>query len=447
MDQNKGPKEVVVRKKCNLTEKQQQDLLQAAVFYFVQKNEFCGCLIQEFHIGFHPQCPTAAIAYNEKKDRFEILLGLDYFYSATPDERTAILTHEMMHFTNKHLFRFDYANSNMQEKMLRNIAQDMSINQYIQNMPKHTVKLADWKQKDGTPFPKYRPSEEYYKLINQDQENDRSNDGKDDKGRKERKRGDIGHGDPSDKGTVPEMLDKYTPFDVHGWEELDMDSLSEDDRRKMLEAAKKALQRTIEKSTTGRSCLPDSVKDLLEEIKVQIAKLDYKRILKEAIKKTMCAFDRDRTWHRPNKRYGVYAPGTTLGKQPNLEILADTSGSISHVELNSFMQVMDGFLSVGSKQCTISFWHTDMYHTRKYKRNIQLAKSELQSGGTDINCVFQRLVKSRPDLAIVLTDGYYGTSLIKPSCQIIWLISKGGTMDHPHKAYGKTLSLEGIING
>jgi predicted metal-dependent peptidase len=97
---------------------------------------------------------------------------------------------------------------------------------------------------------------------------------------------------------------------------------------------------------------------LLREIESSISGMNYKKILRDTIKRTVCATDRESNWNRRNKRYGIFAPGTKQGVLPECALMIDTSGSISNIEMNEFLEVVSGFLKAGSRKCVLGLWHT-----------------------------------------------------------------------------------------
>jgi predicted metal-dependent peptidase len=142
----------------------------------------------------------------------------------------------------------------------------------------------------------------------------------------------------------------------------------------------------------------------------------------------------------------VYSPGTKNGNLPSIAMYADTSGSISHTELNEFLDVVDNFLRVGTKTCKIGLWHTDLYLYKKYKLGERLKQSEIQSGGTDPDPVLRRALKENIDLTIIITDGYYDKSEVpKFDKELIWIISKNGNASHPNAHLGKTIMMESLL--
>lgn len=423
--------------------------LQRAIFYMAysksgsnygvggEEDGFYGRFFQELSLSISTQLPTAAIGYDKKNDLFKIMVNPIFFnYDFDKEgnklglrdikEQIAIVKHEVLHFTNKHLFRMPFGEGSKEDDMLYNIAGDMAINQYIKHLPKGCIDVAEYKLDSGEKFPTHRSMEEYYELLKNNKKNNK------------------------------EKLGSDKPLDEHSWiidgegNPIDPSTLSTEEKnaikKKLLDEAKKVIERTIEKTSTDYSQVPHSVRSLLEELKGLRAKLDYKGILKAAIQKTVSFADRASTWTRPNKRYGSYAPGTKLGNYPMLSMYIDTSGSISHTELNSFLRVIDGFLQVGSRKCQVGLWHTELYYKKPYKKGQEFAKEEVQSGGTDIKGAIEDIATKGGDLNIIFTDGYFEEVKLKGSgANILFIISQGGNPKHPMKKYGKTISLEGLL--
>lgn len=397
--------------------------LESALYYLVQEQPFYGSLLQELNIIYTEMIPTAAIAYNKKLDLMQLMLNTEYFCKMPITERKAVLMHEILHFCHQHLWRYQEKKKSDDDQTLFNLAADMAINQFIQGLPKGCVNVNNFKQKDGTPFPKFKTMEFYWELL---EKLDGKNAQQEAKGKGERT--------PNQ-----DELEKYLgkPFDRHDWEEL-----SDDDKQKMLEESKRLIKRTVEKSSFSHNNLPDSIKDLLEQIESQISGINYKAILKNILKRTICANDRENTWNKPSKRYGIYAKGTKIGRIPNILFLVDTSGSISYTEMCEFFKVVDGFLKLGQKTCKVGFWHTDLYKIKKYKTFKDINENDIEAGGTDPGPALRYAEERSPDLVVMLTDGFFGEEGKYRLSNVLWCISKTGNMNHPYKYLGKTLQIK-----
>lgn len=393
-----------------------KNALQLASWQLLKQQAFYGNLLQEFVIRYSQNVPTAAFHYNKKLQQFEILLNTGFFCTHLNNKsRVGVLHHEVLHFSHQHMLRLFDGEKNGEIFKIKNIAADMAINQFIKHLPEGCVDVASWKLEDGSLFPTFQSAEHYFELIKSEVQK-------------------------NPKGKAAEQLQKYVPMDDHQVEEL-----SEEEKQKMLEEAKRMVLRTIEKSSFSHSAVPDSLKDFLTAVDTMLASINYKQILKQTIKKTVSGADREHTFNRPNKRYGVFAPGSKVGQLPKLHFYGDTSGSISHVEFNQFLQLMDGFCKVGARDSMVKLWHTALYTKFKYKKGLKFDQKDFESGGTDVSAALADIEKARPNLAIIYTDGYFDASAITPTTEIVWIITEGGNCNHPMKHLGKTIPLGKLV--
>jgi len=425
-----------------------EELLQSALYQIVRENPFIGGFLQELTFKFNNHIPTAAIGYNKQTQKYELLFNLDYFNKLGKEARMAVLMHEVLHFLHKHLFRWSLIDVKEEDRMLWNIAADMAINQYISGLPEGTIDVKNFKTEEG-PFPKYQTMEMYHELLQKNRKGEETK-GKPIPGGKcshEEGEGGPGH-DPSNcqhtmgtgnEGPNKEELDKYTPMDEHIW-----DNLTDEEKERMAREAEKLIKRTIEKTAYSHSSVPGFVEDFLKELDSFLRKLNYKAILRAAIKKTVMSQDREHSWKRPNKRYGEFAPGSSLSRTPQINMYVDTSGSISHQELNEFLEVIDGFLKAGNKQCKLVLWHTDVYYNKKYKMKGRIKQNEIQAGGTDPNPTLELIKKTKPDLSIILTDMFFERPSVKVDTEVIWIVSKQGNKEKIVQKEHKVIPLEGI---
>lgn len=240
---------------------------------------------------------------------------------------------------------------------------------------------------------------------------------------------------------------KGTPrqFDVHDWhanaEEMDV-----------LNATEELVKRAMVKQGLGYDDLPASIKDLLDSISGRKSELNYKGLILSAIKRSASGHDRAHSWTRRSRRFGNKAPGTKEGALPKLSLFLDTSGSISIEELNSFLDIVDEFLKVGSRKCEINLFSDTNYYVDKYKlgdRSMQdKIRRSVNMGGTCLESTIHRIFDTKPNLSIIITDGCYSDvryeDLLKPGQQmpqVLWIISKDGKEDHPLKRLGNTIKI------
>jgi predicted metal-dependent peptidase len=431
--------------------------LASAIYECSKTHPFLGSVLQCLTISYSHQIPTAGIMFNTDAKRWDMLVN-PYFFCKKLDllQGKAVLLHELSHITHKHPLRVPFLKISSRKRQIMNIAADMAINQFIKNLPNgcpqcppieqpapcpnemcpgRCIMVENYFDKDDktgtkTPWAKNQTMEFYYEKLLTKFEDPDNNDGDGD--------GEGNAGGGANSPDLPETLDE------HMW-----DGAAEE--KDMLDATEDLVKRAMVKARLDYSSLPDSVKELLEDIKVRRAELNYRALIMSAMKRHAAGHDRKNTWTRKSKRFGNKAPGTKVGDLPKLQNFIDTSGSISIEEANEFLEIVDQFLRVGTRKCDLNFFHTATYHigtSSKYRVGTQLNKGDIQSGGTDLTPVMKMILDRKPDLTIILTDGCYSDvpveSWLKPGerfPQCLWIISKDGTTDHPLKRFGETIKI------
>ena len=426
--------------------------LATAIYETSKTHPFVGSVLQCLTIQYAHTIPTAGIMFNTDAKRWDMLVNPFFFCKKlSAAERKAVLIHELSHITHKHPLRVPFLKIAARKRMIMNIAADMAINQFIKDIPKgckqcppidaqqpcpnemcpgRCIDVHDYHDKDPktgakTPWPLNRTMENYYELlIKRFQDPDKDNqDGE----------GNAGGG--ADTSDLPQTIDE------HMWD-------GAGDEKEMLDATEELVKRAMIKARLSYDDLPGHVKELLEEIKTRRAELNYKALIMAAMKKHAAGHNRKNTWTRKSKRFGNKAPGTKVGDLPKLELHLDTSGSISIEELNEFLEIVDQFLKVGARKCNLAFFHTAHYGRQQYKMGTKIDKSQVQSGGTDLAETLKDIWARRGDLSIIITDGCYSDvpveTWMKPGDQfpqVLWIISKGGSEDHPLKRVGDTVKV------
>jgi predicted metal-dependent peptidase len=414
-------------------------------------NPFLGSVLQCMNISYSHIIPTAGVMFNTDAKRWDMLIN-PFFFCKKLDQpqRVAVLIHEISHITHKHPLRVPFLKISARKRMIMNVAADMAINQYIKNIPKgcsqcpppetqlpcpnklcpgrcidvNDFKDVDEKTSKELPWPKNQTMEHYYERLIKRFEDPDENDGEGDNA-----------GGGANSGDIPQTIDE------HMW-----DGASEE--KDMLDATEELVKRAMVKSRLSYDDLPGHIKELLDDLKARRAELNYKALIMRALKKHASGHNRKHTWSRKSRRFGNNAPGTKVGDLPKLYNFLDTSGSISIEELNDFLEIVDQFLRVGARKCKIGLFHTELYKSEDYKLGRKIDRSEVQSGGTDLTPVMQEILRRKPDLSVVITDGCYGDVRVEEWMrpgekfpQTLFIISEGGTEDHPLKRLGETIKV------
>jgi predicted metal-dependent peptidase len=443
--------------------------LATAIYETSKTHPFMGSVLQCLTIAYSHTLPTAGILFNTDAKRWDMLVNPFFFCKKlSAAERKAVLIHELSHITHKHPLRVPFMKISAHKRQLMNVAADMAINQFIKDLPRgcqqcppkdsgqpcknemcpgNCIDVNDYSDEDPKnakvkiPWPKNVTMESYYeKLIRRFDDPNEGEDGTQQgvgsgsgPAKGQGKKGNAGGG--AESGDIPQTLDE------HLWD-------GAADEKEMLDATEELVKRAMVKARLSYDDIPGHVKELLDDIKARRAELNYKALIMAAMKKHASGHDRKHTWTRKSKRFGYKSPGTKVGELPELLNVIDTSGSISIEEANDFLEIVDQFLRVGARKCQLCMFHTSLYYNEKYKLGKKMLREDFQSGGTDLTEVMQEVLRRRPDLTIVLTDGCYSDvaveSWMKPGevfPQMLWIISKGGTVDHPLKRFGETIKI------
>lgn len=426
--------------------------LATAIYETSKTHPFVGSVLQCLTISYSHQLPTAGIMFNTDAKRWDMLINPFFFCKKlTAPQRKAVLIHELSHITHKHPLRVPFMKISARKRMLMNIAADMAINQFIKDLPSgcpqcppmdsgqpcpnemcagRCIDVKDYFDTDDktqakTYWPVNQTMESYYERLVRRFDDPEDGDGE----------GEGNAGGGAETGDLPSTIDE------HMWD-------GASDEKEMLDATEELVKRAMVKSRLSYDELPGHVKDLLEDIKSRRAELNYKALIMSAMKKHAAGHNRKHTWNRKSKRFGFKAPGTKVGDLPRLELHLDTSGSVSTEELNEFLEVVDQFLKVGARKCNISFFHTNLYGRQSYKMGSKIDRTQIESGGTELTDTLRDIFQRRGDLSIIITDGCYDNvdveSWMKPGeqfPQVLWIISAGGTEEHPLKRIGATVKV------
>lgn len=441
--------------------------LQTAIYDVTKRAPFLGSILQCLDMEYTHIVPRAGIMFDADGKKWKMAINPWWFCECLSDKnRAAVLLHEMYHITHKHPMRAPFMKINPARRVLMNIAMDMAINQYIQDLPKgcqscppleeqfrgeecknekcpgDCIDVKDYYDEDSSgnkkPWDERKAMEYYYhKLIERFTDADGGGDGQQDT---EDGEGGGKSGDPSGDQQVSND-GMPNEFDAHQWD-------SNAEESEMMDATEDLVKRAMQKRGLTHDKLPQHVRELLEDIEARRNELNYRQLILAAIKKHASGFDRQYSWTRRSRRFGLKSPGTKNSELPHMDNYIDSSGSISVQEANDFLDIIDNFLKVGSRKCDMSMFHTSVYHTQKYKLGDRVDEKIWQSGGTDLEPVMRQIHEKQPDLAIILTDGCYDDVAVEswlnpgdqfPQC--LFIISRDGSENHPLQRLGDTVKV------
>lgn len=350
--------------------------------------------------------PTAAVAFDQKRDDLVLFWNPEFFASLSDREIRGVLTHEFYHLVFGHLY-----GRKKTPPQLWNIATDLAINSIILDpartggsnhlggdrllpefalvpgqMPKHpegrdftdeeksSMKLAQIIAE----LPPMQASEWYFEKIY-----DKTKD------------------DPD----FQQMMSDLGSMDDHGsWEQVP-DELKEYVEGKVKAVVEKAVK-TADSQANGWGSIPS---DLADSIRKSVSNIiNWRTVLRQFVGQLVRG-GRTNTMKRINKRYPYIHPGTKRGYEAKLLIAIDQSGSVSNEMLAEF------FAELGSltKKVTIDVLPFDCAADEKdifeWRRGSNVPAKRVRGGGTDFNAptkvVNDTKNRGRWDGMLIMTDG------------------------------------------
>ena len=450
------------------TEAERSQALATALYEIYRDNTFYCSMLQSMDITYSFMLDTAGVTFSADQKKYMLYINPMFFVKRLSQaNRKAVLIHEIFHLCHRHLTRVPFFKVSNHNRKLLNIAADLAINAYIQDLPNGcsqcppendrpcTNEMCPGKallakdfydeKPDGTkvPWPLQETMEQYFFRLKERYKEPDEGDGEvegEGEGEGEGKGKGKGKGKGNGKGLPQE-------FDEHGWE-------ANSEEGEMLDAMEELVKRAMIKSSTSYDRLPSMVAQLIEDIKSRKAELNYKALILSAIKKSASGQDRKYSWTRKSRRFPNLIPGSKEGPLPKLRIVCDTSGSIDIATLNSFLEIVDNFLKVGARKCSLHLFSDTEYYSQSYKMGDRIGQEMLRKnvrmGGTCVQDSLKNILKSNPDLSLILTDGFFSDvnveSWLKPNQRFpetLWVIEKQGSEEHPFakRSWSKTVKV------
>jgi predicted metal-dependent peptidase len=323
--------------------------------------------------------PTAAVGLRPDKRSLALYYNTEFFASLKYAERLDVLRHEAMHIAQCHLTRI-----NGRSPKRWNVACDMTINQYLDNLPESCI-LPE------PDFPKKASADNYYELI--EDESDYSEDG-----------GADSHEmweEVSDDPALSRKIESETGEKV----------------RNAAQAGDKTARALLEifAGKPSRRWVSD-IRRMFNPSKMEVA---YKSN----------RFDRRRTY--PNGDEMIPAR-VSRPERPVVFVAIDTSASITDDQIAQFVSEIDEMAKTA--EITALVFDTEIHSETPWKRLGSNKFSAIGRGGTNFQPVFDRVCEESVDRnLIVLTDGYADEPKPPKSVRVLWALTKGSSTDFNFK--------------
>lgn len=253
-----------------------------------------------------------------------------------------------------------------------------------------------------------------------------------------------GHADPQYKGMSAEEIYKLLPDNPGKPSMQDLMEPSSDpaDKEELAKELEDILvQARIQSKLSGDKpgTIPGEIEIFLN--KLLDPKLPWQTILRRFLK----SFDKtDYSWRKPNKRFFPKDHLPTLWGESLMDLacVADTSGSTSGDMFLRFISETYGMLRMmRPKKLTFVQFDTKIKAINDVRNAQELMNIKFKGlGGTDLTGVIEWLNTTKPQAAIIFTDGGFRMPTLRPShTQVIWLICANPKWTAP---YGKVIHFD-----
>jgi predicted metal-dependent peptidase len=320
-----------------------------------------------------------------------------------PEHIATILVHEMFHFLNEH---FDRIGTRDQKRW--NIATDMEI--------ANTLCAMDFRL--DTPVPHVTPeqynlpdnllAEEYYDMLR-----DKSEGGGEDtsgNGDENNNGNSSGSGNGHPSGSASDGIEK--PWELPP-DDAEHPGLSDAEQELM----RREVARAIEQHFKDKGNIPAGLKRLCTRIRRKNG-VDWRTLLRRAVKQTIYirGSGDQFSYRHPNRRRqdSNFIFPSLERIRPNVAVVIDTSGSMDSAELQKAVQEVDALLQEIRSEITVLSVDAEV-HTVQRIRNANHVQLE-GGGGTNMMVGIRTAagLKQKPNLIIVITDGYTDWNEQKP---------------------------------
>jgi predicted metal-dependent peptidase len=426
---------------------------------------FYGLLLLNLNKKFvtNSKVKTAGVGTNGIS--YVLLINPEFWTSLSQEHKKGLLQHELMHIAFFHCTEFKH----LANHELANIAQDMEINQHIdeQYLPDNGVNIDIYNQ-EGYNLEPFKGANYYYKELeeqakqkqkqnpppctipdddnsdqctngeNPDSESDSQSDNSDSSEDSKDPSNEFGYDDLLDaidaKGSLIDSDGNKTEMPEHSWD--DFEDLGEAETKLIDRAITAVLSEVAEQTLKMRGTVPGHIAERIEAMnKVEPPKFNWRSFLKRYIGQST-KYNIKKTKRKKSKRFELDF-GMKVESFSHVLLAIDSSASVSTNEVKEFLNEIH-HMNKSGHDFTLVFADTTMGKPFKYKRNQPV---DIEGrGGTDFNEVvnYFNTSKSKYSTLIYLTDGEAPAPEAKIK-NVLWVLSS--ISDKTDHLPGKTIKL------
>ena len=362
---------------------------------------------------------TSASGVSFKGAKYVIYFNPILFLQLNMKQMETTIKHEIHHVLSLHLSRAKEL-KNKYSTLTVNLAMDIVVNQYLDNLPPYSTTLKGVNLKYNLNMEAYNTLEYYAEKIQSELDLMEEND----------------EGEEDDSQMTNSMVESYNPEKMHDmWQESD-----EFDEKTLREFAEKVI------NASQKGTIPSQVESLIANLKNSQGEIPWNIMLKKLMgtvesnkKKTITRRNR----RQPNR---LDLRGEIRNHKSEIAVAIDISGSISNEE---FKQAIKEVLSiVKNYNHEITIIECDKEVKRVYKaKSVRDIKKRLTSGGaTKFTPVFEYANNTKCNLLIYFTDGKGERKLevVPRGYRTLWVISGRGDELSLDESYGPVKKLSNV---
>lgn len=415
--------------------------LQSIIFNMLcdTKYLFYGLFLAELNKTFDDKFPTACVGKHQSSNTITLVIGKDFWEKTlwNDSRKKAIIIHELEHIIREHLS--EIAEGMFQDKLIANMAMDVSINQCItEELPRQDEKG----EKCGVyieDFPemkleKMQSSLYYYNKMKQAKEEKQASKGRGESS----KAGPKGNKDGTSgcKG-MDEWLDAQEQGKAGDWHSLwkDLiDGMGDKEKELFKKEMQETLRRVAEETQKLKGDIPMHIGNAIkEDFGNKPPIISWKTLFNRFVGSTLTT-DIYQTRKRPNFRFED-APSNKYKNKVRIVVGCDSSGSVSDHELKEFFGQIKHMWKAGVK-IDVSMWDAECEEATEYKGENNYRRTKC--GGTMASCFIEYVNKNKTKkhwtCAINLTDGFIESEPIPCKIPMLWVITSGGNTEFKHHA-------------
>ena len=362
---------------------------------------------------------TSASGVNFKGAKYVIYFNPILFLQLNMKQMETTIKHEIHHVLSLHLSRAKEL-KNKYSTLTVNLAMDIVVNQYLDNLPPYSTTLKGVNLKYNLNMEAYNTLEYYAEKIQSELDLMEEND----------------EGEEDDSQMTNSMVESYNPEKMHDmWQESD-------------EFDEKTLREFVEKviNASQKGTIPSQVESLIANLKNSQGEIPWNIMLKKLM--GTVESNKKKTITRRNRRQSnrLDLRGEIRNHKSEITVAIDISGSISNEE---FKQAIKEVLSiVKNYNHEITIIECDKEVKRVYKaKSVRDIKKRLTSGGaTKFTPVFEYANNTKCNLLIYFTDGKGERKLevVPRGYRTLWVISGRGDELSLDESYGPVKKLSNV---